>query len=184
MTQKEIIYIIAIGAIALYAVALTVVLIVMGKRFKITHAVLEQRIIKNTYNIQNAEKTLQKSVEDIDNRLTTEKENNEKRIGELFDNTLSATTMLVEEKTKNISQKMDDISVRLNIIDSTIKNIESEKTFVRNLLKQPIDEQPIEAQYANVPKDGFLNNARKAVKNAAKAGGSIVKSLFGNKSDE
>ncbi len=176
MTNKELIYIIAMGAIAVYAILLTVVLIVMGKKVKKAQALLEQKIQKNTQDIHSADKKIDKSIADVDDRLRQERENNQKQIGEIFDNALTATSMLVDEKTKNLTDKMDDISLRLNIMDSTVKNLEREKAFVHTLLTD--GEEPVEVEYHDVPKDSFLNNARKAVKNAAKSGSDFVKSCY------
>ena len=178
MTNKELIYIAAMGAIALYAIFLTVMLIVMSKKAKKANDLLEQKIQQNSESIENADKKLDKSIADVDDRLRQERENNQKQIGEIFDNAMTATSMLIDEKTKNLTDKMDDISLRLNIMDSTVKNIEREKTMIHSLLTD--GDEPVEVQYHDVPKDSFLNNARKAMQNAAKTGSNFVNVLKKN----
>lgn len=176
MTNKELIYVTAIGVIGVYAILLTVMLLVMNKKVKKSHNLLEEKIQKNSQSIEDSDKKIDKSIAEVDDKLQREREANQKQIGELFDNAITATSMLVDEKTKNITDKMEDISLRLNIMDSTVKNLEREKAFVQTLLTD--GDEPVEAHYYDVPKDSFLNNARKAVKNAAKSGGDFVKNCY------
>ncbi len=178
MTNKELIYIIAMGAIVVYAMILTIILAHMSKKVTKSHNVLEQKIQQNCENIQNTDKKIDKSIADVDDKLKQERENNQKQISEIFDNALTATSMLVDEKTKNLSSKMEDISLRLNIMDSTVKNIEREKAMIHSLLTD--GDEPVEVQYHDVPQDSFFNNARKIMQNAAKTGSDFVNNLKNN----
>jgi len=179
MTNTEIIYIAIISAIAIYAVFLTVMMIVMSKKAKKANFLLKEQMVKNYEEIVNAKKKMEQHMEQVDSKIEKEKQDNDKRIGEIFDNTITATNMLVDEKTKNLTEKMEDINLKLNIMEASIKNIEREKVMIHSLLTS--GEPTIESQYEEVPKDGFINNARKAVTNVAKTGSNfmnVIKRIF------
>lgn len=172
MTSKEIIYIAVISAIAVYAIFLTVMMIVMNNKAKKANFLLKEQMVKNYEEIVNTKNKVEQHKQEVDSKIEKEKENTDKRIGELFENTMTATNMLVDEKTKNITEKLDDINLKLNIMESSVRNIEREKTMVHSLLTS--GKEPIETEYRDVPKDGFINNARKAGSNFMKA----IKRIF------
>lgn len=175
MTNTEIIYIAIISAIAIYAVFLTVMMVVMNKKTKKANFLLKEQMVRNYEEIVNAKKKIEHYIEQIDSKIEKEKEDNDKKIGEIFSNTMTATNMLVDEKTKNLNEKVEDINIKLNIMEASIKSIEREKVMMHSFLTS--GEQHIESDYQDVPKDGFINNARKAVTNVAKTGSSLVKAI-------
>ena len=172
MTSKEIIYIAVISAIGVYAIFLTVMLIVMNNKSKKANILLKEQMTKNYEEIVDTKNKMEQHIKDVDTKIEKEKENNDKRIGELFENTMTATSMLVDEKTKNLTEKLDDINLKLNIMESSVRSIEREKTMVHSLLTT--GKEPIETEYSDIPKDGFMNNARKAGSNFMKA----IKRIF------
>ena len=61
MTNKELIYVIAIGVIGVYAILLTVMLLVMNKKVKKSHNLLEEKIQKNSQSIEDSDKIAERT---------------------------------------------------------------------------------------------------------------------------
>ncbi len=177
ITAKEIIYIAAAAVLLLYSVGLTIALAVMSKRVKAANAELDTKIQKNGDDILATEQKLYAGMQAVDKQISDAAEATDRKIKDMSEELFAGASQLIEQKTADVVGRMTEINTRLNIMDSTVKNLEREKFFVQGVLLGSGEENAIEADYAELP-EGFAANAKRAMANAAQKGKSIVTDYY------
>ena len=177
ITTKEIIYIAAAAVLLLYSAGLTIALAVMSKRVKAANEELGTKIQKNGDDILAAEQKLAAGMQAVDKQISDAAEATDRKIKDLGQELFAGASQLIEQKTADVVGRMTEINTRLNIMDSTVKNLEREKFFVQGVLLGSGEEDAIEADYAELP-ENFAANAKRAMANAAKKGKSIVTDYY------
>ena len=177
MTNQEIIYIAAAAVLLLYSAGLTVALVVMSRKIKQANDSLAGKIQKVNADVEEAGKKLDSETARLDKHISTVEQTTEQKIKTMGQEIFADAALLIEQKTADVVGRMNTINNQLNIMDSTVKNLEREKLFVQGMLAGSTDRDSIEVNYTELP-HGFASGAKRAMANAARAGKSFVADYY------
>lgn len=169
ITTIEIIYIAVAAVLFLYSAGLTIALCIMASRTRRKALETDIRIQKNANMIDAAEKKLDSGMEAVDKQIAEMEEATDIKIKSMGEEVMSSATHLIEQKSADVAGRMNEISARLNIMDSTVKNLEKEKIFLQGMIMGKEEKEGIEAEYTELP-DGITAGAKRAVENIADKG--------------
>ena len=134
ITTREIIYIAVAAVLFLYSAGLTIALCIMASRTRRKALETDIRIQKNANMIDAAEKKLDSGMEAVDKQIAEMEEATDIKIKSMGEEVMSSATHLIEQKSADVAGRMNEISARLNIMDSTVKNLEKEKIFLQGMI--------------------------------------------------
>ncbi|MBQ7901858.1 MAG: hypothetical protein IJ365_07865 [Clostridia bacterium] len=177
MTNQEITYIIVAAVLLLYSAGLTIALVVMSRKIKQANDSLDGKIQKINADVEKTGKKLESETARLDKHISTVEQTTEEKIKTMGQEIVADATLLIEEKTSDVVSRMNAINNQLNIMDSTVKNLEREKLFVQGMIAGSSDKDSIEVNYTELP-HGFADGAKRAVINAAKAGKGFVADYY------
>lgn len=177
ITTKEIIYISVAAVLFLYSVGLTIALCIIASRTKRKSCETDIRIQKNANMIDATDKKLDSGMEAVNKSISDMAENTELKIKNMSEEVMSGTALLIEQKAADVAGRMNEISARLNIMDSTVKNLEKEKIFLQGMIIGKKEKDGIEAEYTELP-EGMVSGAKKAMENAASKGKRFVTNYY------
>ncbi len=177
ITTREIIYISVAAVLFLYSVGLTIALCTIANRTKIKNRETELKIQRNANLIEAADKKLDSSMDAVDKHILEMSEITDRKIKDMGEGVMSGASHLIEQKTADVADRMNEISARLNIMDSTVKNLEKEKIFLQGMIMGKEEKTAIEAEYTELP-EGIVAGAKRTMENAASKGKKIVTDYY------
>ena len=177
ITTKEIIYIAVAAVLFLYSAGLTVALCIMASRTKRKNCETDIKIQQNSNMIEATDQKLETGMETVDKHITELAESTDRKIKDMGEEVMSDTAVLIEQKTSDVADMLREISTRLNIMDSTVKNLEKEKIFLQGMIMGKEEKSGIEAEYTELPQ-GIAAGPKRAMENVADKGKKFVADYY------
>ena len=177
ITTKEIIYISVAAILFLYSVGLTVTMCMMSRRIKQKNSDTDIKLQKNADLIEATDKKLDSTMEAMDKQFTEMADDTDRKIKDMGQEIISGTTLLIEQKASDVAGRLNDINTKLNIMDSTVKNLEREKIFLQGVILGKEEKNAIEGEYTELP-EGVVAGAKRAVEQVAEKSKKAVSNYY------